>query len=473
LGPGFFVSGCHAPGQVAAALSAGIARPREGVLKKWGFVSIVASVNDWRAAPVQLNAGRNLAMSGDFYDELEVRSSDQRARDLAAALPKQIAHAKTSSPAFTESLADVDPASITAREALATLPVIRKSELVALQAANPPMGGLGAVSPGNLAHIYMSPGPIFEGEGPEKDPWRFARSAYAAGFRAGDIVHNTFAYHLTPAGMFVDTGCRALGCAVFPGGVGNTEIQVQAIGHLRPNRYAGTPSFLKILLEKAVELGIDASSLSTGLVGGEALPPSLRAEISALGCDVMQCYGTADLGLIAYESNAKEGMIIDESVIVEIVRPGTGDPVPDGEVGEVVVTTFNPSYPLVRFGTGDMSAIMDGVSPCGRTNARIKGWMGRADQTTKVKGMFIHPAQIADVVKRHSEVTKARLVVTGRTGNDVMTLHAEVTEGGDALVDAVKQSIQNVTKLRGEVALVARGSLANDGVVIEDARSYE
>jgi phenylacetate-CoA ligase len=412
-------------------------------------------------------------MSGEFYDDLETRSAEQRASAVAAALPKQIAHAKASSPAFAASLADVDPATITSRDALASLPVIRKSELVALQAATPPLGGFGAVPPGNLAHIYMSPGPIFEGEGPEDDPWRFARSAYAAGFRAGDIVHNTFAYHLTPAGMFVDTGCRALGCAVFPGGVGNTEIQVQAIGHLRPNRFAGTPSFLKILLEKAAELGVDASSLTKGLVGGEALPPSLRAEIAALGCDILQCYGTADLGLVAYESDAKEGMIIDEGVVLEIVRPGTGDPVPDGEVGEVVVTTFNPSYPLIRFGTGDMSAIMDGASPCGRTNARIKGWMGRADQTTKVKGMFVHPGQIADVVKRHPEIAKARLVVTGRTGNDVMTLHAEVAGGGDALADAVKQSIQNVTKLRGEVALVAPGSLANDGKVIEDARSYE
>ena len=412
-------------------------------------------------------------MSGDFYDDLETRSAEQRAGAVAAALPKQIAHAKASSPAFGASLADVDPATITSREALSALPVIRKSELVALQAATPPLGGLGAVAPGDLAHIYMSPGPIFEGEGREDDPWRFARSAHAAGFRAGDIVHNTFAYHLTPAGMLVDTACRTIGCAVFPGGVGNTEIQVQAIGHLRPNRYAGTPSFLKILLEKAAEMGIDASSLTKGLVGGEALPPSLRTEIAALGCDVLQCYGTADLGLVAYESEAKEGMIIDEGVVVEIVRPGTGDPVADGEVGEVVVTTFNPSYPLIRFGTGDMSAIMDGASPCGRTNARIKGWMGRADQTTKVKGMFVHPGQIADVVKRHPEIAKARLVVTGRTGNDVMTLHAEVAGGGDALADAVKQSIQTVTKLRGEVALVAPGSLANDGKVIEDARSYE
>ena len=417
-------------------------------------------------------------MSADYYDALETRGADQRARDLAAALPKQIAHAKAASPAFAASLADVDAASITSRAALVGLPVIRKSDLIGRQADTPPFGGFGTLEPGAMAHIYMSPGPIFEGEGPEPDAWRFARAAYAAGFRKRDIVHNTFSYHLTPAGMLVDTACRVIGCAVFPGGVGNTEQQVQAIGHLRPNRYAGTPSFLKIILEKAREMGVDTSSLASGLVGAEALPPSLRAELADLGCAVLQCYATADLGLIAYESAAKEGMIIDEGVVVEIVRPGTGDPVADGEVGEVVVTTFNPSYPMVRFATGDMSAILEGISPCGRTNARIKGWMGRADQTTKVKGMFVHPGQIADVVKRHPEIIKARLVVNGRTGQDSMTLHVEVAGdveggGGDSLADAVKQSIQTVTKLRGEVAFSAPGTLANDGKVIEDARSYE
>ena len=413
-------------------------------------------------------------MSGEFHDALETRSAEERARDLAEALPRRIAHAKSASPAFAESLRDVDPAAIRSRADLAALPVLRKSDLLGMQQGAPPFGGLGARAPGAFARIFMSPGPIFEGEGPEDDPWRFARAAWAAGARPGDVVHNSFSYHLTPAGMMVDTGCRAIGCAVFPGGVGNTEIQVQAIGRLRPNRYAGTPSFLKILLEKAREIGVDASSLSSGLVGGEALPPSLRAELADLGCDVLQCYGTADLGLVAYESPAREGMIVDEGVVVEIVEPGGGDPVPDGEVGEVVVTTFNPSWPMVRFATGDLSAFMEGTSPCGRTNARIRGWMGRADQTAKVRGMFVHPAQVAAIVGRHPEIGRGRLVIAGRTGRDEMTLHAEVAGGGgDALADAVRQSIQAVAKLRGDVRFVEPGALPSDGKVIEDARSYD
>ncbi|MCY4590822.1 MAG: AMP-binding protein [Alphaproteobacteria bacterium] len=413
-------------------------------------------------------------MSGEFYDDLEIRSADERERDLAEALPRQVAHAQASTVALARLLGDVDASSIRSSADLAGLPVMRKSELLGMQASDPPFGGLGALEPGAFSRIYMSPGPIYEGEGPEADPWRFARAAHAAGIRRGDIVHNTFSYHLTPAGMMVDTACRAIGCAVFPGGIGNTEIQVQAIGHLRPNRYAGTPSFLRIILEKAVELGVDASSLSCGLVGGEALPLSLRSELADLGCSVLQCYGTADLGLVAYETPAVEGMVIDEGVVVEIVRPGTGDPVSPGEVGEVVVTTLNPSYPLVRFATGDMSAIMQGASPCGRTNLRIRGWLGRADQTTKIRGMFVHPGQVAEIVKRHPEIARARLVVSGGTGRDVMTLHAEVSDGaGEALADAVRQSIQSVTKLRGDVAFGAAGSLANDGKVIEDARSYD
>ena len=413
-------------------------------------------------------------MSGDYYDALETRSADQRARDLAEALPRQIAHAQQSAPALKALLKDVDASAIRGAGDLAGLPVLRKSELLKMQAGAPPFGGLGALQPGAFARLYMSPGPIFEGEGREDDPWRFARAAHAAGIRAGDVVHNTFSYHLTPAGMMVDTACRALGCAVFPGGIGNTEVQVQAIGHLRPNRYAGTPSFLRILLEKAMEMAVDTSSMSCGLVGGEALPLSLRSQLSDLGCSVLQCYGTADLGLIAYETPAVEGMVLDEGVVVEIVRPGTGDPVAHGEVGEVVVTTLNRSYPLVRFATGDMSAIMDGQSPCGRTNLRIKGWMGRADQTTKVRGMFVHPGQVADIVKRHPEVTRGRLVVSGSSGRDVMTLRVEVADGGgDALADLIRQSIQSVTKLRGDVRFESPGSLANDGKVIEDARSYD
>ncbi len=413
-------------------------------------------------------------MDGPYFDKLEIRDPEQRNLELSLALPKQIAHAKASSLAFSDLLKDIQATMITSREALAQLPIIRKSELIELQRRRRPFGGLETVDPGFLAHIYMSPGPIFEGEGPEVDAWNFARAAYAAGFRNGNIVHNTFSYHLTPAGMLVDTACRAIGCAVFPGGVGNTEQQVEAIGRLRPNRYAGTPSFLKIILEKAVEMGIDTSSMDRGLVGGEALPPSLRTELNNLGCSVLQCYGTADLGLIAYETEAQEGMVIEERVIVEIVRPGTGDPLPDGEVGEVVVTTFNRNFPLIRFATGDMSAIMAGISPCGRTNIRIKGWMGRADQTTKVKGMFVHPSQIADIEKRHPEISKAKLIITGRTGEDTMTLHVELNcDGNDSLKQKIRATIQNVTKLRGEVAFETRGSFANDGKIIEDARSYE
>lgn len=412
-------------------------------------------------------------MSGDFYDTLETRSTDEREAAQMVALSAQVALAKGKTAYFGKLLADVDPDVITSRAALAGLPVTRKGDLLDLQKSTPPFGGMTTVAPNGLARLYMSPGPIYDAEGPEPDPWRFARTLYAAGFRKDEILHNCFSYHLTPAGMMVDSAARAIGCAVFPGGVGNTEMQVQAAADLKPAGYGGTPSFLKIILEKARELGTDISSMKKGLVGGEALPPSLRKELSELGCDVLQCYGTADLGLVAYESPALEGMILDEGVIVEIVRPGTGDPVAEGEVGEIVVTSLNQSYPLIRFGTGDMSAVLTGPSPCGRTNQRIKGWMGRADQTTKIKGMFVHPGQVAEVVKRHPEILKARLIVTGRTGEDVMTLHCETTASGDALSDAVASSVQAVTKLRGAVSLVAEGSLANDGKVIEDARSYD
>ena len=413
-------------------------------------------------------------MSGAYFDELETRSADARATDLAKALPVQVAHAKAGTAQFAVSLKDVDPATVTTRAALASLPVLRKGDLVGLQKETPPFGGLVATDPKALARVLMSPGPIYEPQGEGRDSWRFARALYAAGVRPGQLVHNCFSYHLTPGAWMVDSAARAMGCPVFPGGIGNTELQVRAIADLKPAAYGGTPSFLQIILEKARELGEDVSSLKRGLVGGEALPPSLRAEIAALGCAVLQCYGTADVGLIAYESEALEGMIVDEGALVEIVRPGTGDPVPDGEVGEVVVTVFDRHYPLIRFGTGDMSAVLAGTSPCGRTNMRIKGWMGRADQTTKIRGMFVHPGQVADVAKRHREVTRARLVVTGRTGNDVMTLHVEVAGGGgQALADALKKSVQDVTKLRADIAFAAPGSLANDGKVIEDARSYE
>jgi phenylacetate-CoA ligase len=353
------------------------------------------------------------------------------------------------------------------------LPVLRKSDLLELQKANPPLGGLNATPIDRLARLFMSPGPIFEPEGHGSDAYRFARALFAAGFRKGELVHNTFAYHLTPAGRIAESGAHALGCPVFPAGVGNTEQQVQAIAGMKPRHYIGTPSFLKIILEKAREMGADVSSLRHALVSGEALPPSLRAELAEHGVAVLQAYATADVGLIAYESEAKEGLIVDEGAIVEIVRPGTGTPVPDGEVGEVVVTVLNPDYPLIRFGTGDMSAVLAGTSPCGRTNLRIKGWMGRADQTTKVKGMFVHPGQIAEIAKRHPEVTRARLEVTGEKGQDAMTLVCETAASDAALADAVAQSLSSVTKLRGTVKLVGVGDLPNDGKVIADLRSYE
>ncbi len=417
--------------------------------------------------------GREMNQGGDFYDELETRDPERRERDLMTALPAQIANAKANAPAYGEILKDVDPAAVTSREALAGLPVTRKSELMARQIAAPPFGGLAAVAVGKVGRIFQSPGPIYEPEDEGEDPWRFARAMYAAGFRPGDIVHNTFAYHLTPAGRMVESGAHALGCAVIPGGVGNTELQLQAIATIRPRCFAGTPSFLRILLEKGRELGLDTSSLDKASVGGEALPPSLRRELQELGVEVRQGYGTADLGSVAYESPAMEGMIIDEGVIVEIVRPGTGEPVAEGEVGEVVVTSFNKTYPLIRFATGDLSAVLAGPSPCGRTNMRIKGWMGRADQTTKVKGMFVRPEQVNEVVKRHPEIAKARLVVTREGAVDVMTLHCEARGGDDTLAAAIKGTIQSVCKVRGEVAFVAPGSLANDGKVIDDARSYE
>ncbi len=413
-----------------------------------------------------------MARDTDYYDELETRDPAEREAALFAALPRQIENATGGAPGFARILADVSPGDVTGPAALARLPVTRKSDLIDLQKKDPPFGGLTTVAPGALARIFASPGPIHDPEGKRPDYWRTARALYAAGFRKGDVVYNCFAYHLTPAGSMLETGAHAIGCAVIPGGVGQTELQARAIAELRPQAYTGTPSFLKIILEKARELGLDCSSLAKALVSGEALPPHLRAEIQDFGVDVLQCYASADLGLIAYESAAKEGMIVDEGLIVEIVCPGTGDPVSEGEVGEVVVTTFCREYPLIRFATGDLSAMLAGVSPCGRTNVRLKGWMGRADQTTKVKGMFVHPSQVAEVLKRHPEIRKGRLVVEQEEGKDVMTLHCEVEGGDDALAAAIAATIQAVCKLKGEVTFAGPGSLANDGKVIEDARSH-
>jgi phenylacetate-CoA ligase len=406
-----------------------------------------------------------------YYDILETRDPEARERELMAALPRQIAHAKAHAPALTALLREVVPESVRSRADLAKLPVLRKSELIERQKQAPPFGGLAAVKPGELARVFMSPGPIYDPEGRQRDYWRFARALFAAGFRAGDLIHNCFAYHLTPAGSMLETGAQALGCAVIPGGTGQTELQLKAIEHLRPHGYVGTPSFLRIILEKGRELGADLASMKKALVSGEAFPPALQKEIASHGIDALQCYASADLGLIAYESSAREGMILDEGILVEIVRPGTGDPVPEGEVGEVVVTTLTPDYPLIRFATGDLSAILGGQSPCGRTNARIKGWMGRADQTTKVKGMFVHPAQVAEAVRPHREVLRARLVVSQENQTDVMTLLAEVPASIDpALAMRLAESLQAVTKLKGKVVLQTPGSLPNDGKVIEDTR---
>jgi len=391
-------------------------------------------------------------VSGPFFDELETRDPEARERALVAALPGQIAHARAHAPHYAALLAATDPAAVASRAALAALPVTRKSDLIEQQRRMPPFGGLNATLPAGLARLFASPGPIYDPEGHGRDWWRFARALFAAGFRRGEILHNCFSYHLTPAGAMLDSAAHALGCAVIPGGVGQTEQQVRAIADLRPHGYGGTPSFLKIILEKAEELGADVSSLSKALVSGEALPPPLRQELADRGVAVLQCYGTADLGLVAYESPAREGMIVDEGVIVEIVRPGSSEPVPDGEPGEFVVTTFNRDYPLIRFATGDISAILPGASPCGRTNARIKGWMGRADQTTKVRGMFVHPAQIAEVVRRHPEIARARLVVSGEAGRDQMTLECVAAASDAAFAERVADTLQSVTKLRGTVA---------------------
>ena len=416
-----------------------------------------------------------------FYDALETRSREARQAALMAALPQQILHAQQASPAFAGILAGVDAAGVTSRAALARLPVTRKSELLALQQQHRAPGGSGNVFGGFSAlafgaampRVFASPGTLYEPEGTRRDYWRVARAMYAAGIRPGELVHNAFSYHFVPAGSMMESGAHALGCTVFPGGTGQTEQQVQAIAELRPQAYAGTPSFLKIIVEKAASMGIPLPSMRRALVSGEAFPPSLRDWLAERGIHAYQCYATADLGLIAYETEAREGLVLDEGVIVEIVRPGTGDPVPEGEVGELVVTTLNTDYPLIRFGTGDLSAVLPGDCPTGRTNTRIKGWMGRADQTTKVRGMLVHPSQVAEIVRRHAEVRRARVVVEGEMASDRMTLKAEVAGSPVGLADALAATVRDVTKLRADIALVAPGSLPNDGKVIEDARSYK
>ena len=407
-----------------------------------------------------------------YFDALETRSSDEREHDLFARLPAQLARAKAQASWYGVSLAGIEPGDIKSRAELARLPVVRKHQLLAMQKQSLPFGGLNATPLAGLAHVFSSPGPIYDPEGTGVDWWRFARALHAAGFRAGELIHNTFAYHFTPAGFMVDGAARKLGCPVFPAGVGQTEMQVQAMADLRPTGYVGTPSFLKIILDKADELKADVSSLKKAVVSGEAFFPAQKQACAERGIDAYQAYASADLGMMAYETEAREGLVLEEELILEIVRAGTGEPLADGEVGEIVITSFNPDYPLIRFGTGDLSAVLPGASPCGRTNVRIKGWMGRADQTTKVKGMFVHPEQVAEITRRHPEIARARLVVTQVEGADAMTLHCEAN-ASDALKAAIADSIRDVTKLRGEVAFATAGSLPNDGKVIADDRKYD
>lgn len=403
------------------------------------------------------------------YDALETREPAAREAELFARLPGVLRGA-TSAPAYAERLKGIDPASVTSRTALASLPVLRKSELPALHKASQPFGGLVAAAPGSFARLFTSPGPIFEPEGRQADPWRGARALFAAGFRPDDIVLNTFSYHLTPGGFIFDASARALGCAVIPAGPGNTEQQFELIEAYRPVGYSGTPDFLKILLDAAVTAGRDVSSIKRALVSGAAFPPSLQAEIKARGIDAYQAFGTADLGLIAFETEAHEGMVVNEDLILEIVRPGTGDPVSPGDVGEIVVTSLDPHHPWIRLAVGDLTAALPGSSRCGRTNMRIKGWMGRADQTTKVKGMFVRPEQVAEIGRRHPALGRLRLVVTREGEADAMTLKAEADTSGDTLREEIAASLRAVTKLGGVVELVSPGALPNDGKVIADER---
>jgi phenylacetate-CoA ligase len=425
----------------------------------------------------------------DFYSMLvtaEKRPHTDRERVQLQALPQQIKHAQQNSVAFAEILAGVDATMVTSRAALSRVPVTRKTELLERQKTaravvdaagmSNVFGGFSSIEFGvHMPRVFASPGTIYEPEGKQLDYWRSARALAAAGFKAGELIHNCFSYHFTPAGAMMEAGAHALGCTVFPAGTGQTEQQVQAMAELKPAGYVGTPSFLKIILEKAADMGVALPSVTKALVSGEACPPSLRDWFAERGVTAYQCYATADLGLIAYETSAREGLVIDEGVIVEIVTPGTGDLVPEGDVGELVVTTFNTDYPLIRFGTGDLSAVLPGNCPTGRTNTRIKGWMGRADQTTKIRGMFVHPSQVATIAKRFPDVVKARLVVSGEMADDRMTLQVETAKHSEVedLLEKISEAIRDVTKLRGAVALFPPGSLPNDGRVIEDARSYK
>jgi len=408
-------------------------------------------------------------MAPEYYDELETSDPETRERAQLARVVETVSRAKAA-PGWSRQLGGLDPATTASRAGLAKLPLLRKSELPALQRADPPFGGFNVTPPDKMRRLMMSPGLIFEPECKAPDGYGAARALFASGFRRGDIVHNAFSYHLAPGAFILESGLHALGCPTVPGGVGNIEQQIEAIAHFKPSGYVGTPDALKLLLDGAERLGKNASSLKRALVSGAALPATLRHELAARGVDVLQCYAIAEVGVIAYETSARDGMVVNEHVIVEIVRPGTGDPMPDGDVGEVVVTSFNADYPMIRLATGDLSAVLAGRSPCGRTNMRIKGWMGRADQTTKVKGMFVHPAQVAEIGRLHRELGRLRLVVTRAGEHDVMTLMAECAPAPEGLAEQIATTLVAVTRLRGEVRLVAAGTLPNDGKLIADER---
>ncbi len=424
-------------------------------------------------------------MTNNYYEPREAVDPDDRERSLMQRLPDVLAHAGTHAPAIAKQLDQIDPQTITSRAALASIPVLRKSDLLSQQHAfrqdndqragserTTAFGGFSTIGWGEALRVFASPGPIYEPEGARKDYWGFARALFAAGFRPQGLIHNCFSYHFTPAGSMMETAGHALGCTVFPGGTGQTEQQVAAMVDLQPDGYTGTPSFLRIIVEKAEEMGIQLP-VKRALFSGEAFPPSLCAWFAKRGIVGYEAYGSADLGMVAYETEAREGLVLNEDMVLEIVRPGTSEPVADGEVGEVVITTFNPDYPLVRFGTGDLSAVLPGQSPCGRTNTRIKGWMGRADQTTKVRGMFVHPGQVDQIVRRHPEISKARLEIRGEMGNDTMVLKVVAPDSSPALLNTVADTVRELTKLRAQVEPAEPGSLPNDGKVIDDQRSYE
>ncbi len=412
--------------------------------------------------------------SSDYYDDLELRDPEAREAANMAALSRQVANARENSAWYGKILADVDPKAINSREALAALPVTRKRDLIALQKSNPPLGGLNALPLKEALMIFTSPGPIYEIASTASDFYGAARAFYAAGLRKGDIIHNSLSYHLTPGAWIMDSAAKALGCPVIPGGVGNTEQQVQVIDQIKPVAYTGTPDFLRVLLEKAADLNLDASSIKRAIVGGGPLFKQLRKDYNDRGIEVFETFATAELGNIAHQTEAFEGMVISEDKIVEVLVPGTGTPVARvGDVGEMVVTLLHPDNPLIRFATGDLTAVMPGISPCGRTNVRIKGWLGRADQTTKVRGMFVHPEQVAEVVKRHGEIGKARLVVDARDSRDHPVLQCEVEDGGDSLAEELAKTFQAVCKVRGTIEFVPPGSLPNDGKIIDDIRKFD